>query len=199
MRYRYVNSFQNLCYDFAGGDEVIFTIVLFVLQKVVGHPVRNSEVNLAIYEFRDNGRALASSIYAGVECAWEYWARFEPFMPMLFLDDPVDVTSSPETACVWRQCLWNQITSELRFPDNVEIDPADANMGSTRLLTQSELRKHIRNVIGPCLRDRLERALSRSIVTTEVLRKMAETPLGIDHDLPDLEAERERFWRAFRP
>src|SRR5947207_60886 len=54
----------------------------------------------------------------------------------------------------------------------------------------------------PCaahLRDRLERALSRSIITTEVFRRMAETPLGIDHELPSLEAEREHFWCAFRP
>jgi hypothetical protein len=65
LRYRYVNSFQNFCYDFLGGDEVIFTIVLFVLQKLVGHPVRRSEVNLAIDQFRDNGRALGGSIYGG--------------------------------------------------------------------------------------------------------------------------------------
>ena len=54
-------------------------------------------------------------------------------------------------------------------------------------------------VIGPHLRDRLERALSKGIMTTEVLRRMSETPLGIDHDFPDLEAERDHFWRVFHP
>jgi hypothetical protein len=47
LRYRYVSPFQNLCITFLGGDEVIFTVVLFVLQKLVDHPVRRSEVNLA--------------------------------------------------------------------------------------------------------------------------------------------------------
>jgi hypothetical protein len=54
-------------------------------------------------------------------------------------------------------------------------------------------------VIGPHLRDRLERALSKGIMTTEVLRRMSETPLGIDHDFPDVEAERDHFWRVFHP
>jgi hypothetical protein len=57
----------------------------------------------------------------------------------------------------------------------------------------------IRSTIGPQIRDRLERNLGKAIVTPEVLKKMVEIPLGSNHDLPDLEAERDRFCLIFNP
>jgi len=87
--------------------------------------------------------------------------------------------------------------SELRFPDRIEVE--EEGECPNRLPTRRELRRLIRATAGPQLRGRLERALGKAIVTPEILKKLIEIPFGIDHDLPDLEAERDRFWLILFP
>ena len=87
--------------------------------------------------------------------------------------------------------------AELRFPDRVDVD-AERERPNT-LPAQPDLHRLIRATIGPRLQDRLERALGKAIVTPEVRKKLVEIPLGADHDLPDIEAERDRFRLIFNP
>jgi hypothetical protein len=48
MHCGYSNSLRTYCHDFAGTDEIIFMIALCALAKVTEHPVRVSEVSIAI-------------------------------------------------------------------------------------------------------------------------------------------------------
>jgi hypothetical protein len=110
-----------------------------------------------------------------------------------FVNDPVsELPTGEQAARIRRQVLWNAIMAELGFPDRVEVD--EERKCPTTVPTRPDLHRLIRATIGPQLRGRLERALGRAIVTPEVLTKIVEIPLGGDHDLPDLEAERDRFW-----
>jgi hypothetical protein len=198
MHYRYFNSFLTYCHDFAGEDEIIFTIALCALAKATEHPVRLSEVNTAVSHFRDYGRPLHGWLYCAVEAAWGACARCDPPLAMQFVNDPVDaLPTSEQAAKIRRQNLWNAVMSELRFPDRVEVD--ETGECPNTLPTRPELHRLIRATIGPQLRDRLERALGKAIITPEVRKKLAEIPLGSEHDLPDVQAERDRFWLIFDP
>ena len=198
MHYKYFNSFHIYCHDFAGIDEIIFVIVLCALSKVADHPIHISHLSTAISHFRDHGRPLHGWLYSAVEAVWDSCARCDPFLVMQFANDPVDdLPTGEQAAKIRRQRLWNAVMRELRFPDRVDV-AEDAEIPNT-LPTRSELRRLIRSTIGPQLRDRLERALANAIVTPEVLKRVAEVPLGVDHDLPNLEAERDRFWLKFFP
>jgi hypothetical protein len=198
MHYKYFNSFHVDCHDFAGVDEIIFTIVLCGLDKASEHPIHISNVSTAISHFRDHGRPLYGWLYSAVEAAWDSCARCDPFLVMRYVNDPVDELPTGEQAAkIRRQRLWNAVMRELRFPDCVDI-AEDGEIPNT-LPTRQDLRRLIRSTIGPQLRDRLERALGKAIATPEVQKRVVEIPLGGDHDLPDLEAERDRFWLIFFP
>ena len=198
MHYSYFNSFQTYCHDFAGEDEIIFSIALCALANAVEHPVRLFEVNAAISHFRDHGRPLHSWLYCAVEAAWGGCARCDPPLASRLINDPVDELPTGEQAArIRRKRLWNAVMNELRLPDRVDFD--EQGEYQEALPTEPELHRLIRATVGPQLRDRLERVLGKAIVTSEVRKKMAEIPLGADHNLPDLEAERDRFWRIFNP
>jgi len=158
MRYNYFNSFHTYCHDFAGIDEIIFTIVLCALSKVVEHPIHVSEVSTAISHFRDQGRPLHGWLYSAVEAVWDSCARCDPFLVMRFVNDPVDELPTGEQAAkIRRQRLWNAVMRELRFPDRVDVAENAEFLNS--LPTRPDLRRLIRATIDPQLRDRLERAL----------------------------------------
>jgi len=198
MRYNYFNSFHTYCHDFAGIDEIIFTIVLCGLDKAAEHPIHISHVSTAISHFRDHGRPLHDWLYSAVEAAWDACARSDPFLVMQFANDPVaELPTGEQAAKIRRQRLWNAVMTELRFPDRVDV--AEDGEILTALPSRPDLHRLIRATIGPQLRDRLERALGKAIATPEVLKRVVEIPLGSNHDLPNLEAERDRFWLIFFP
>jgi hypothetical protein len=110
MHYSYFNRFHTYCHDFAGEDEIIFSIALCALAKAVEHPVRVFEVNAAISHFRDHGRPLHSWLYCAVEAAWGSCARCDPPLVMRFVNDPIDeLPTSEEAARIRRQRLWNTV------------------------------------------------------------------------------------------
>ena len=94
MHYKYFNNFHVYCHDFAGIDEIIFTIVLCVLNKASERPIHISNLSTAISHFRDHGRPLHGWLYSAVEAVWDSCARCDRPLVMGF------VAASPARPCV---------------------------------------------------------------------------------------------------
>jgi hypothetical protein len=215
MHYLYKTMNYVCSHDFTDDDEIIFSIFLVAISKVTRTKSRAAEIALAVRCFRDEGQSVTDILYQSI--------RSDPadgtVIEIALVGDPVEVIVDQGASILSRmeqqkrkeerrkatvsrrRGLWNAVLAELRFRDRIDDD---VNGGATDeiandLPSRRHLRDLIRRAIAPDLRERLEIALTRSIITPEVLKKMAELPLGEDHDFPDIEFERDQFRLLFFP